>query len=326
MLSAVAPPATRLLTAGRLTAGRATARLLTARLLTARPFAAGLLAAGALATALAGCGHTGGLAKALQPGASAAERKLERADLAIVSHGLGGVESSIRREVAASRAAWPVVVHGLPSQLTPSERRAISTATRRAQAIATPRFISYAGELTGAAAAIAGLLLSYEGLSQRGWTFTMTAAAAVGSATESSLEGSSAGGLGGPSSGAQSGSSSLAQGTQAQGTPSATGANAGGGTPTGSLSPAVRTQLANALPSAVRFLRANANLYIGCVYDGHYNLSVIGEDLLNAYRRLGGAAAFGAALRPGEVESLVQFYSPAEARLAPKPPASPIGS
>jgi hypothetical protein len=265
--------------------------------------AAGLLVAGVLAAALAGCGSSSGLAKALQPGGSPAERKLERADLAIVGHGLRGAEASIRHEVAASKAAWPVVVNGLPSQLSPAERRAISTATRRAQAIATPRFISYAGELTGAAAAIAGLLLSYEGLSQRGWTFTMTAAAAVGSATESSLEGSSAGV-----------------------TPSGGGSNVGAANSAGGLPPSVRTQLATASPSAVRFLRSNANLYIGCVYDGHYNLSVIGEDLLKAYSRLGGAAAFGAALPPGEVESLVRVVSPAEARLAPKPPASPTGS
>jgi hypothetical protein len=298
-------------TAGQPTARQPAVRTLAAGLPAIRLFAAGLLAAGVLATALAGCGSASGIAKAIQPGSSAAERKLERADLAIVGHGLRGAEASIRREVAASKAAWPVVVHGLPSQLTPTERRAISTATRRAQGIATPRFISYAGELTGAAAAVAGLLLSYEGLSQRGWTFTTTAAAAVGSATESSLEGSSAGGPGGPSS---------------AGAPSAGGPNAEGPRAAGGLSPAVRTQLANASPSAVRFLRANANLYIGCVYDGHYNLSVIGEDLLNAYRRLGGATAFGAALRPAEVESLVRFYSPAAARLAPKPPASPTGS
>jgi hypothetical protein len=174
----------------------------------------------------------------------------------IVSHGLVGAERSIQREVAASRAAWPAVVHGLPAQVSAAERRAISTAGVRAQRIATPRFISYAGELTGAAAAIAGLLLSYEGLSQRGWTFTLAAAD----------------------------------------------------------------------HAAVRFLRTNASLYIGCVYDGHYNLSSIGEYLLSAYRRLGGAASFGSALSPGTLAGLVRFYSPDNARLEPQPPAAPTGS
>ncbi|MFI5009345.1 MAG: hypothetical protein ACHQDY_03625 [Solirubrobacterales bacterium] len=174
----------------------------------------------------------------------------------IVSRGLLGAEHSIRREVAASKTAWPVVVHGLPAQVSAAERRAISTAGVRAQQIATPRFISYAGELTGAAAAIAGLLLSYEGLSQRGWTFTLAAAD----------------------------------------------------------------------HAAVRFLRTNASLYIGCVYDGHYNLSSIGEYLLSAYRRLGGAASFGSALSPGALAGLVRFYSPNNARLEPQPPAAPTSS
>jgi hypothetical protein len=173
-----------------------------------------------------------------------------------VSHGLLGAERSIQREVAAARAAWPAVAQGLPAHVSPASRQALVAATRRAQRIATPRFISYAGELTGAAAAIAGLLLSYEGLSQRGWGFTLVAADHAG----------------------------------------------------------------------VRFLRTNASLYIGCVYDGHYNLSSIGEYLSSAYRRLGGAASFGSALRQSEVEGLARFYSPANARLQPRPPAAPTSS
>jgi hypothetical protein len=173
-----------------------------------------------------------------------------------VSHGLLGAERTIAGEVKAAKTAWPTVAHGLPALLAPAERRAISRAGVRAQRIATPRFISYAGELTGAAAAIAGLLLSYEGLSQRGWKFTLAAAE----------------------------------------------------------------------HSGVRFLRTNASLYIGCVYDGHYNLSSIGEYLLSAYRNLGGAAAFGSALPQSEVEALARFYSPPRARLQPRPPASPTSS
>lgn len=222
-------------------------------------FIAVLLAAAALLGALIGSGCGGGSSKAekaVRTSSSPAARKLERADLAIVSHGLVGAERTIEREVQAAKAAWPAVAHGLPAQVSAAERRAISRAGVRAQRIATPRFISYAGELTGAAAAIAGLLLSYEGLTQRGWTFTLAAAN----------------------------------------------------------------------HAHVRFLRTNASLYIGCVYDGHYNLSSIGEYLLNAYRGLGGAAAFGSALTQGEVEGLARFYSPTSARLQPRPPASPTSS
>jgi hypothetical protein len=74
-------------------------------------------------------------------------------------------------------------------------------------------------------------------------------------------------------------------------------------------------------PAAVRFLRANAGLYIGCVYDGHYNLSTIGEVLLKGYRELGGAQAFGAALGQAQARALARAYSPASARLQPKPAA-----
>jgi hypothetical protein len=242
---------------------------------------------------LAGCGstHGGAAARALTPGSSAAQRRLERADLEVVSRGLRGAEPSIMREIEATKTAWPVVAHGLPVLFTPSASTAITAAVASTQQIATPRFISYAGELTGAAAAIAGLLLSYEGLVQRGWAFTLSALRG-GSATESATE------------------SSLA------------GASPGGPYAGGASSTAVQRQLASASPAAVRFLRKNSALYIGCVWDGHYNLSTIGDDLSLAYRRLGGGASFGGALRPGEVASVARFYSPANARLTPRPRGS----
>lgn len=71
--------------------------------------------------------------------------------------------------------------------------------------------------------------------------------------------------------------------------------------------------------AAARFLRANAALYVGCIYDGHYNLSTIGEILEHAYRELGGPAAFGADLPPPELQALVRAYSPPATRLQPKP-------
>ena len=39
--------------------------------------------------------------------------------------------------------------------------------------------------------------------------------------------------------------------------------------------------------AAAQFLRANAGLYIYCVYDGHYDLSLVGKALQDAYRKLG---------------------------------------
>jgi hypothetical protein len=291
MASASGPRAPR--TPGHASTGGRTGRL--------AGLALGGLAVLVLTTALAGCGSSSGAAKALEPGASPAQRKLERTDLAIVSHGLLGAERTVEREVSASRAAWPAVAQGLPALVSPAEQRAIATASVQAQRIATPRFISYAGELTGASAAIAGLLLSYEGLTQRGWTFTLAAAAAGGAAGEAP------------------GESSLQVFVPARGTAPQSVAQ-------GTVPAVVSRQLASASPAALHFLRTNASLYIGYVYDGHYNLSTIGEYLTAAYSRLGGPASFGAALPAGEVASVARFYSPANARLSPRPAALATGS
>lgn len=235
------------------------------RLIQVRPVVPAL----AIALAIAGCG--GGGSSGAPPGAtkklphvSAGPRqlKIERDHLALVAQGLRGAETSIHQAVLAARAAWPAIAEGLPARVSPASQILIARALAGTQRIATPHFISYAGELTGAGAAIAGLELSFEQLSQRGWTMTLAAAQHLG--------------------------------------------------------PGARRTLS---PTALRFIRANASLYIGSVYDGNYNLSVIGERLREAYAQLGGASAFGAALTPALVRQLAGFYSPAVVRLAPKPPA-----
>jgi len=231
---------------------------------------AGVAAAVLIAAALAGCGASGGTLLASRralSGSSPAEQRLQRADLAIAARGLLAVQPTVRQEIAASRAAWPDVAQGLPAVASPTARLAIAHAAVVARRIATPLYISFAGQLTGTAASIAGSELSYEELAQRGWTLTGVAAD--------------------------------------YGARAATG--------NGSL-------------AAAGFLRVNAALYIGCVYDAHHNLGSIGEDLRRAYVRLGGAAAFGAMLSPARVQALAAFYSPANAGLTPEPPASAIGS
>jgi hypothetical protein len=230
----------------------------------------GILAGLVALLVLAGCG--GGGTKLRAPkgtlsGSSPAVRQLQRTDLAIVGRGLLSVQTTIRPELAASRSAWPAIAHGLPARVSPATRLAIARAITSVRQIATPRFISYAGQLSGTAAAIAGLELSYEELALRGWTLTRVAA-----------------------------------------------------------DYGARAQAGNGSLQAADFLRANAALYIGCVYDAHYNLSLIGEDLKEAYAQLGGARAFGSALRPAQVEAVARFYAPAVARLAPRPPSSSLGS
>ena len=60
-------------------------------------------------------------------------------------------------------------------------------------------------------------------------------------------------------------------------------------------------------------------LYIYCVYDGHYDLSLIGKAVQSAYRKLGGAPAFGASLTQSQVEALARAYSIPAVRLEPHP-------
>jgi hypothetical protein len=87
-------------------------------------------------------------------------------------------------------------------------------------------------------------------------------------------------------------------------------------------SASTQTAHSGAAATAARFLRANAALYIYSIYDGHYDLSLIGKALRGAYRALGGAPAFGASLTQTQVEALAGDYSIPSARLTPHPPPS----
>lgn len=69
-------------------------------------------------------------------------------------------------------------------------------------------------------------------------------------------------------------------------------------------------------PQAVRFLRANADLYLSCIYDGHFDLALIGKSLLDAYHALGGSNMFGNSLTEAQVQNLGRFYNK-ELRLEP---------
>jgi hypothetical protein len=219
----------------------------------------------AVATAGAGCGGTSAgpapAAKGGLGGAAAhtpAALRAQRADLLAVSRGLAQIETPVAREVAAARAAWPAIARGLPATVTPALLASILAASTRTTRIPTPAFVAKAGQMTGPAAALAGLLQSFESLAPPCWEHVGAAATAA----------------------------------------------AGGGRSTATTR---------------RFQRANVALYIGCVYDAHYNLSSIGEGLRKGYVQLGGAAAFGAALGQARVDALARAYGPSGARLEPKP-------
>ena len=75
--------------------------------------------------------------------------------------------------------------------------------------------------------------------------------------------------------------------------------------------------------ASARFLRANAGLYIYCIYDGHYDLSLIGKALQSAYLNAGWCPPRSAtSLTQSQVEALARAYSIPSRRLTPHPPPS----
>jgi len=129
---------------------------------------------------LAGCGS--GSSSHAQ---SSRELALERAQFVQVSNQLSALEAAVRREVSASRAAWPSIADGLPQAPGGGLRTAVSTANARAKALPEPSFLADARKLTGPAAGIAGIYESYEQLAQRGWNLTEAAVQTISSATAS---------------------------------------------------------------------------------------------------------------------------------------------
>ncbi len=117
------------------------------------------------ATAFGGCGSS---SRQLTPAAL----RLQREDLVAVAAALREVRPETEREVAATKAAWPLIANGLPGDVS-----SISSAPRAADAAEGASRLSLpalfgeqqAATLTGPAAELAGLFRSYALLSSRGW-------------------------------------------------------------------------------------------------------------------------------------------------------------
>jgi hypothetical protein len=75
-------------------------------------------------------------------------------------------------------------------------------------------------------------------------------------------------------------------------------------------------------PALAAYGRSVSALYIDSIYDAHFELSLIGKSIVDAYKRLGGARAFGARLTPAKVAALASAYSIPAVRLAPHPSRS----
>jgi hypothetical protein len=84
------------------------------------------------------------------------------------------------------------------------------------------------------------------------------------------------------------------------------------------LSAALDT-IASGPASAALYVRTNSSFYIDAIYDGHFNLSLVGKSLLSGYEKLGGASAFGASLPAGRLAALAAAYSIPAMRLEPHP-------
>ncbi len=129
-----------------------------------RPIAAGALVC-LLVVAMAACGAK---SKSTAPAAL----KLQREDLIAVSRALKDVQAPIAREVAATKAAWPLIANGLPAEITTVSRSAQARAAAASAArLRLPALLgeAHARTLTGPAAQISGLVRSYALLSARGW-------------------------------------------------------------------------------------------------------------------------------------------------------------
>lgn len=68
--------------------------------------------------------------------------------------------------------------------------------------------------------------------------------------------------------------------------------------------------------STAGFEQANSGLYVESIYQGAFDLSIIGESVEGNYRKLGGAKIFGAELTATRVGSIAATYSP-RAKLKP---------
>lgn len=182
---------------------------------------------------------------------TAAELGERRAHLAYVAAGLRSIESSVKQELASTKAAWPAIAHGLPTTAGPSLRARVATATRNTEAVPSPEFVTLLDELVGPAAGIARLFRSSQLLLTDGWQH-------VDAALIASANGS----------------------------------------------------------STARFQHESSGLYIESIYQGAFDLSIIGESVEGNYRKLGGTPLFGTELTAARVASIAATYSP-RAKLKP---------
>ncbi|MGH2865300.1 MAG: hypothetical protein ACRDJX_08645 [Solirubrobacteraceae bacterium] len=125
--------------------------------------AAALVLIAALAVGTTGCGS--------HHHATPQAEQLERTDLVDVCQALSAAAASANREVAATKAAWPLIAHGLPSDIRALARAKIELAIARAQELKLPTLFAEreAASITGPGSALASLFRDFSTLNRRAW-------------------------------------------------------------------------------------------------------------------------------------------------------------
>jgi hypothetical protein len=134
---------------------------------------AALLLLSCAAIAVTGCGRS--------ENSTSTEVRLEREDLIAVAHALQRTQGPVEQEVAAAKAAWPLVAHGLPADTAAIQRAPILAAATTAAKLPMPAPLqeAQATMLTGPGSSIAGLFRTYSGLAAHGWQIIGTTIEAV---------------------------------------------------------------------------------------------------------------------------------------------------
>lgn len=98
-----------------------------------------------------------------------------------VSHALRAAAPALEREVAATKAAWPLIVRGLPADIRMLSRPKIQLAVERSRELKVPALLEEgeAASITGPGASIASLFRSSSRLITRGWLLIGAAIAQV---------------------------------------------------------------------------------------------------------------------------------------------------
>jgi hypothetical protein len=219
---------------------------------------------------------------------SSAELRARRAGLAQVAHALLAAREAVAREVSAARLAWPLVDHGIPSLPSAPARakRDAHPPTRkeRAEALARERRrAALARRLAAIDLAVGTAAAEAERLP----------VPLLSHSEELTGAGSEIAGV-----------YELAAGLIAHGWPQVK---------------ATVTAVRSGPRATQAFLRGNVNTYIISAYDGNFDLSLLGKELVKAYKRLGAKKQFGSSLTPQEVKELAAAYAPRGEQLHPHP-------